>query len=257
MELKVISDFFDRIAPQSRSSEWDNDGTMLLGCNKDIKKVLITLDVNSEAIENAINNNVNLIISHHPFIFRPIKRISDDLLSDNIRKLIKNDISVLSYHTRMDASDVGINQYILQKLGLDDIKPFGEEPESFIGRIGTYNSPVDSSKFYNLIKKVFNCSHFTVTAPLSEVKSVAVVSGGGNEFADTARSLGADVFISGEFRHHQYIHHTETGFPVISIDHYHCENVFVDLVYQLLTNEFTDIELIKNYGNAPFSDITI
>lgn len=258
MNITEITDFFDHIAPASRSAEWDNDGVMLLSGKDQIKKILITLDVNTEAVNKAADCGADLIISHHPFIFRPIKRISDDTLSHNIRKLIQNGISVLSYHTRMDASDVGINNYILKNLGLTSIIPFGLEDGDFTGRIGMFEKSITPSELYAKIKNFFGCTYFAASpVTLSEIKSVAVVSGGGSEYAHAAKTSGADVFISGEFRHHHFIEHTENNFSVISIDHYHCENVFVKLVSELISTHFPELIIIENYGTQPFSDIIV
>ena len=157
----------------------------------------------------------------------------------------------------MDSSDVGINSYILKNLGLSGITPFGSENEESIGRIGEYDTPIKIQELHKRIKEFFGCKYFCSTASASDIKKVAVVSGGGSEFASVAEKLGADVFISGEFRHHQFIGHTESNFSIISIDHYHCENVFVDLVYQLLNEEFPQLNLVKNHGTQPFSDIII
>ena len=258
MNINEITYFFDNIAPASRSAEWDNDGVMLLSGNNNIKKILITLDVNTEAVSKAVECGAELIISHHPFIFRPIKRISDDTLSENIRKLIQNGISVLSYHTRMDASDVGINNYILESLGLTDITPFGLDDSDFTGRIGKFEKSITSTELYAKIKDFFGCTYFAASpVELSEIKSVAVVSGGGSEYAHAAQKSGADVFISGEFRHHHFIEHSENKFPVISIDHYHCENVFVKLVSKLISARFPELKIIENYGTQPFFDIIV
>ncbi len=251
MKIKEITEYFDRIAPTSLSAEWDNDGVMLL-CDKDIKKAVLTLDVNTPAVEFAIKEKADLIISHHPFIFRPISRIYDDALSNNIKKLIKNDISVLSYHTRIDAADAGINQYISQKLGFKDIVPFGLDENDKTGRIGVLNFPVDITDLCRKVKDFFGCCSLNYSDFGGNIQKVAVVSGGGSEYAQSAKNHGADVFISGEFKHHQYINFMETSFPVISVDHYHCENIFVDLMYDILKEAFPSLEILKNKATPPF-----
>lgn len=251
MKITDIIEYFDEIAPVSRGADWDNDGVML-SCENDIKKVLITLDITSQAVETAIKSGVQLIISHHPFIFRPINRIGDDILSENIKKLIKHNISVLSYHTRMDASDAGINQYILEKLELESITPFGLDENDMTGRIGNLTAPISMEQLSQRIKELFKCEYFTCSKFCGEIKRIAVVSGSGGEYMDCARKNGADVFISGEFKHHQYINSEQIGFPIVSVDHYHCENVFVELIYDIISKRFTELEIIKNLGNAPF-----
>lgn len=255
MNINTITEYFDLIAPSSRSAEWDNDGIMLLSENENIKKVVLTLDVNSSAVDFAIEQNADLIISHHPFLFKGIKRIADDAISVNIKKLLKHDISVLSYHTRMDASDVGINQYILENLGLKDIVPFGLCENDFTGRIGSLNAQIDMNELCTRVKKLFKCDTFTCSDFSGNIQKIAVVSGGGSEYAASAKHCGADVFISGEFKHHNFIEAAENRFPVISIDHYHCENVFVQLVYELMSKNFSELEILKYEGKPPFLTI--
>lgn len=254
MDIKNITEYFDVIAPISRSAEWDNDGIMLL-CGSDIKKVVLTLDVNTDAVEFAVSQDADLIISHHPFLFKPIKRITCDAVSENIKKLIKHDISVLSYHTRMDASDMGINQYILQKLGLKEIVPFGLDENDMTGRIGALENAISMKDLCGCVKNLFKCNCFTCSNFDGDVRKIAVVSGGGNEYMEAAAKRGADIFISGEFKHHHYINSQETNFPVISVDHYHCENIFVDLMYDIMTKKFPKLCIIKNEGKAPFLTI--
>lgn len=252
MNINEITEYFDLIAPSSRSAEWDNDGVMLLAKAENIKKVVLTLDVNTAAVDFAIESSADLIISHHPFIFRGVKRITDDAVSGNIKRLIKNDISVLSYHTRMDASDMGINQYILEQLGLESIVPFGLDEKDMTGRIGTLKTPISMQSLCENIKKLFKCTSFAYSDFSGEIRRIAVVSGGGSEYAQSAKMQGADIFISGEFKHHSFIEACETGFPVISIDHYHCENVFVQLMYDILSKRFSELEIIKYEGKPPF-----
>lgn len=251
MNIKSITDFFDIIAPSCRSAEWDNDGVMLC-CDNDIKTVVLTLDVNTDAVNFAIEKNADLIISHHPFIFRPINRIDNDTISKNIKKLIKNEISVLSYHTRMDASDFGINQYILEQLGLSDITPFGISEGDMLGRIGCLTSEISTEELCNKLKVLFKCDSFEYSCRCDNIKKIAVVSGSGNEYAESARKHGADIFISGEFKHHHFIDFQESNFPVICIDHFHCENIFVELTYKILKKNFPELEIIKNEGKPPF-----
>ncbi|MBE6687932.1 MAG: Nif3-like dinuclear metal center hexameric protein [Ruminococcaceae bacterium] len=252
MDIKRITDYFDEIAPSSRSAEWDNDGIMLM-CAKDIQRVVVTLDVTTEAVKCALENGAQLIISHHPIIFHPIKSICDDYVSENIKRLIKSDISVLSYHTRMDASDVGINQYILNRLGLGSITPFGLFNGDMTGRIGSFVMPLSFEEVCQRIKHLFRCDNFTYTATDKMIKSIAVVSGGGSEYMDSAADHGADLYISGEFKHHHYLKAQEIGFPLIGIDHFHCENVFTDLVCEILKEKFNELDIIKNTSKPPFN----
>lgn len=119
VKCKDITSFIEAIAPVHLAEEWDNVGLMLGSYNKEVKKVLVCLDVTSGVVEEAVNLQADLIISHHPLIFKPIKRLNEeDFKGRLIYRLIKNDISVYSAHTNLDVCSMGINQYLAEKLGL-------------------------------------------------------------------------------------------------------------------------------------------
>ena len=151
-----------------------------------------------------------------------------------IKALIKNDISVLSYHTRMDASDVGINQYILKKIGLGNIQPFGLSDGDMTGRIGAFDVPLTMDEICQKVKLIFGCNAFTYTSTgKPTISNIAVVSGGGSDYMDSAVRCGADLFISGEFKHHHYLKARELDFPLICIDHFHICNPLQILLLNL------------------------
>ncbi|MGL4607193.1 MAG: Nif3-like dinuclear metal center hexameric protein [Eubacteriaceae bacterium] len=133
VKLKEICKLIEYIAPKSLAEEWDNVGLQLGSQSRDVNSILLTLDITTEVIEEAILKGVDLIIAHHPFIFKGIKNIlSDSQMGMNIEKLIKNNIAVYIAHTNLDKSDMGLNTFLAQKLGLKEIKPLeGTNPEVF------------------------------------------------------------------------------------------------------------------------------
>ncbi len=121
MKVRQIIEYINTFANEKWQYHWDNTGLQVGDMNTEVTGVLLCVDVLSDVIDEAINKGCNLIISHHPFLFSGIKRISDDYKSEIVKKLIKNDITVYSSHTAFDVCDLSMNHYIASSLGLDNV----------------------------------------------------------------------------------------------------------------------------------------
>jgi dinuclear metal center YbgI/SA1388 family protein len=118
-----ISKYMNEIAPLSLAEEWDNAGLMIGGKSDTVKKIMVCLDVTSKVVKEAVEKNVDLIVSHHPLLFKPLKRIlKDEFKGKILYELIKNNIAVYSAHTNLDVSDGGLNQYLAEYIGLKRIQ---------------------------------------------------------------------------------------------------------------------------------------
>ena len=128
--VRDIDNLFSKVSPKELSESWDNDGVMICSRpDKEVKKVLVALDATSDVIDYAEKGGFDLVVSHHPFIFKKLSRITG-FEYKKLETLIKNDISVLSYHTRLDSAEGGVNDALAQTLLLSDIHGFGGERES-------------------------------------------------------------------------------------------------------------------------------
>jgi dinuclear metal center YbgI/SA1388 family protein len=152
MTVKKLYDKLTERIPEELSEEWDNDGIMCSSdLSREVNNVLIALDVTEEIVDYAIGRNFDLIISHHPLIFKPLKGISEDNhVSRKIIKLISNNVSVFSFHTRADKVKGGVNDILAERIGLVDVTPFGE---GCMGRIGTLPDENDLSAFADMLKE--------------------------------------------------------------------------------------------------------
>ena len=128
MTVKQLYDILDSRIPRSLSCEWDNDGLMCCpNGEKEVKKVLIALDVTAQVVEYAISGGYDAIVSHHPFIFKGMKSINEEsYISEKAIRLIQNGISVFSFHTRLDAVSGGVNDRLCELLELMSVQSFGE-----------------------------------------------------------------------------------------------------------------------------------
>ena len=138
MKARDIINILEKKFPKINAEEWDNVGLLIGDYDKKVKKIQFSLDATLESIENAISKKVDMLITHHPIIFKAIKDITEqNILGKKIRDLIKNDINVYAIHTNLDSSIEGLNDYVLKKIGILEYKilDFDEEKNCGIGRI--------------------------------------------------------------------------------------------------------------------------
>lgn len=232
--------FLDVLAPFDSSMGFDNTGILIGGKNKRVSKILLTLDVTREAVEKAISVGAELIVSHHPVIFNPMKRISDDSLQ---YMLIRNDISVISAHTNLDKAEGGVNDALALKLGLTDIQSVeSDDPEeSGLGRIGRI-SETDVRSFALHVKKSLSADgvEFSGKTP---VKYVCVVGGSGGSALSDAKKAGADTLVTGEAKYNHFADALEMGMNLIVAGHYHTENVVLEPLKDYILSTLNDVSV--------------
>ena len=168
--VENVYSHLNKLADVKLAEKWDNVGLMLGDYNNEVNKVLVCLDVTTKVVEEAIANNIDLIVSHHPLIFKPLKSLdfTEDFKSNIIRNLIKNDIAVISFHTNLDSATLGLNDYLARLLNLKDIKVLFEhslDSTAGLGRIGKLEEPLDMGDFIKYIKEKYaDCIIIFITA---------------------------------------------------------------------------------------------
>ncbi len=236
-----INKLFGNVAPEELSESWDNDGVMLLSNpDKEVKRVLVALEVRMSVVDYAVKNNFDLIVTHHPLIFRPVSRFTDDTYA-LFEKLFKNNISVLSYHTRLDSAQGGVNDCLANALGLVDIQSFGGE-HGVIGRIGKIGKDCGMTvhDFGLHIKKALGCKSIMCACDDDNkiIRTVGLVGGAGKDFAFEAFSMGVDAYVTSEVPHHVMISVLESGKCLYDCGHYYTENPVVEKLQSLIQKEF-------------------
>jgi len=248
-----IDKFISSFAKREYSESWDNDGIMLCGdVNKEVKRAAVCLEINESIIDLAIKTGCDLIITHHPFIFRPLKGICENDYKF-ISLLIKNNISVLSYHTRYDAAQGGINDVLANTLGLSDIKPFGGG-ENPMGRFGELDCEMTPEEFAKYIKEKLLISSMRCALCGKKIKTVAVLGGGGKDFLYDAAAV-ADAYVTGDLSHNAFIDAKVLGISLYEAGHYHTENAGACHLEKLIKAEFPDIETKAFDSGSPFEII--
>ena len=222
MTVKELYRILNEMIPQSLSCEWDNDGLMCCpDSDRQVKKVLCALDVTAQTAERAIDGGYDLIVSHHPMIFKGLKAVNEeDHVASKAIDLIKNNISVMSFHTRLDALKGGVNDTLAELLGLTDISAFGEEA---IGRVGTLPDSMSLSALASLVKERL-CAPFVLVADAGRAPHrIAVLGGEGGDDIALAREAGADTYISGRLGYHNMTDAPECGMNLIEAGHFYTE----------------------------------
>ncbi len=245
-KIKEIKALIEENIPLLLQEKWDNSG-LIIGCEDSVvNKILIALDVTDRVIEEAINLKANLIISHHPVIFDGTKNIDYSTpLGNKIRKLVKNDINVLSYHTNFDKAKGGTTDTICTLLGLSNVKNLNDEEFSF-GKIGITN-PVTLKEFILVLKEKLKLKNVKYIGNENKIiGTVAVVSGSGSEFYKDAYDNGADVFVTAEVKHHIGIECMEMGLAVIDAGHFETEYSAMETIYELLKDKL-EVSVTKEY----------
>ena len=219
--------------PRALSCQWDNDGLMCCPDGRaEARRVLVTLDVTEAAVKRAIEGGYDVIVAHHPMIFKGLKAVNEEnFIAAKTIDLIRNGVSVMSFHTRLDAVEGGVNDVLAELLGLRDVEPFGEDG---IGRIGTLPEAMDQKVFAKRVKDVLNAPAVLLADAGRPTRRVAVLGGGGGDDVDAARAAGADTYVTGELKYHTLTDAPEEGMNLIQAGHFHTENPVCETLRQWL-----------------------
>ena len=233
MTVRTIYEKLCERIPEDLREVWDNDGLM---CSSDdsreVKRALITLDVTEDIVDYAIAHGFDLIVSHHPLIFKPLTSVTEDShVARKVIKLIKNDISVMSFHTRADKVEGGVNDILAEILGMQDVVPFGEGD---LGRIGTLKEELNMEDFSYLLKGLLDCDGVKVADALIPVQRVAVVGGDGKSYVSEALRAGADTFVSGRIGYNVMAEAGEMGINLLEAGHFFTEHPVTQFFQSLL-----------------------
>ena len=252
--VKDIFNHLNNLADVKLAEKWDNVGLMLGSNNNEVSRVLVCLDVTTSVVEEAIANNVNLIVSHHPLIFKPLKNIdyTTDFKSRIIRNLINNDISVISFHTNLDSATLGLNDYLAKILKLNEIQVLFEhslDNTAGLGRIGKLTNPMKLNDFITYIKNCFSLE--TVSAVIGdekEISTIALLGGSGADFIYTLPEV--DVYLTGDVGYHAALDAIEMKKNIIDVGHF-TENLVKDLLLDYISE--LNVEVIKStVEKSPF-----
>ncbi len=242
VKIKEVLSALERFAPLPLQESWDNAGLQVGLTETEVSGALLCLDVNERIVDEALKKGCNVIVSHHPLLFRGLKTISD--LTDvqrTVMKAIEHHICVISMHTNMDNAKGGVNFRIARKLGLQDVAFFApktvEGIEAGSGVIGSLSEPLAADDFVLQVKKAFDVECAMCNELLQRpIRRVAICGGAGDFLLDDALKAGADAFITGEMHYHQYFGY-EQQIQICVIGHYQSEQFTSEIFQEIIQRE--------------------
>ena len=238
-----LYEFLNSKFPSSYSCEWDNDGLMLADDpGREVIRVLCTLDVTDEAIDYAIEHCYDVIVSHHPMIFKPLKSVSyADPVGRKVLKLLRHRISVMSFHTRLDAAPGGLNDVFANLLGLTDVTVLECDGEA-IGRIGTLPEEYTCATFAAFAKKTVSAERVLFSEAGGAVRRVAICGGDGKDFVKAAKAAGADSYLTGQLSYNIMEEAGSIGLNLFEAGHFATEDFICSYLTLLILKKFTQVQ---------------
>lgn len=246
MRVEQIYEYINTIAPFSAQEDWDNSGFQVGERAKEVQKILFALDATTDLVEEAVTSHCDLIVTHHPFLFHPQKQFLD---ASPAFRAAKHNIAVISAHTSYDCAAGGVNDILAETVGLSDIRT----SECGLFRIGTV--PAQSAKDFAKAVQTALQTQVSVSLPEKVIQRVAVCGGAGADFIADAQSQGADLFLTGEAKHHEILDATALGISVVCAGHFETELPAVRALCARIQAQFPQIECILSKQTSPIFSI--
>lgn len=241
--IEDIKNYMESWAKNDYQLSWDNSGSQVEF--KDFtKSVVLAMDVTDKVIDKAIETESKLIISHHPMFFSGNKNIIEgSYLGDNIIKLIKNNISVFSYHTSMDVADDGVNDTLFEKLNLKGKSVLTYEEEKAMGVVGEFESAYSLEELDKFLKEKLQVKKIKYYGRNNrKIKKVAILGGSGADFIDIAKSNGVDAYITSDIKYHDGQRAYEEDLILIDLGHFYSERIILPKIKKRLEKNFKELD---------------
>ena len=241
MILQDIINIIESVAPLSYQEAWDNSGLQVGDRNAEVREALLTVDVTESVVNEAISTGCDLIVSHHPLIFRGLKHLTGATPQERcVIKALRHNIAIYSAHTSMDSYLHGVSGRMAEKLGIVDygvLVPSANAAEVGLGVIGDLAEPMNSEAFVEHVAQVFaapNTALRWVEGHGRLIRKVAICGGAGAEFIEQAIAQGADAFVSADFKYHE-LQSAYQRITVVDMDHWVSEHFTREVFQELLS----------------------
>jgi dinuclear metal center YbgI/SA1388 family protein len=235
--------FLDSFAPFCSAMDFDNVGLLVGGSDVEVHTVLLSLDITAPVVREAAENHAELIISHHPVIFQPIKSMAPN---DVPYLLAQNGIAAICAHTNLDMAPGGVNTCLAERLQLTDgkaLKEYNGSPEGFIGSLNREYTPREFAEF---VKSALDCGGLKYVDGGRKIKIVGLCSGAGADLLCNAAALGADAFVTADTKHHELLLAAHMGVTLVDAGHFNTEDVVIQPLLKKLTKQFPDVQFQKS-----------
>ena len=259
MKLNEIMQMLDEFCPPGFAMSWDNVGLQVGRSDKEIQTIALALDATSEVIDKAVREGADLILTHHPLLFGPVKKVTDsDHVGKRVLKLAREDIACFAMHTNFDVLGMGDAAADLLKLADREVLEVTFEDDISVeglGRIGSMIEPMKLSEVAARTAEVFEVENVRYYGDPDEmIVTCAILPGSGHGEIDLAAKCGADVIITGDISHHDGIDAVEKGIAVIDAGHYGVEKIFIPYMKEYLEREMPEIRILSCDMGGPFQN---
>lgn len=266
MKCREIIEKLNQLAPEHIACDWDNPGLLAGRRDKEVKRILVAVDADDTVVEEAVSKGADLLLTHHPLIFKPLKKVNDDdFISRRILKLIQADVSYYAMHTNFDAAPGCMGDLAADRLKLSDrelLEPMGLMEDGRpcgIGTVGFLPEEMTVRESAEHVKKAFGLPFVTVyggDGGKRLVKRAAVCPGAGGSTLANALEKGAQVYITGDIGHHTGIDAAAQGMAVIDAGHFGIEQIFMDFMVEYLPKALQgEAEVLRASQGLPSSVI--
>lgn len=249
--IKDIYNCLDELAPFSLQESYDNSGLIIGNMSREVTKVVIALDITTDTANEAVLSDAELVITHHPVIFSPLKRIDT---ATPLGMLLTNNVAVISSHTNFDSAVM--NEILCEKLSLTPKAPLCTENGTDIGFVCDCEK-TSAKELAKRAKEALGCVSVRYVNTDKAVERVAVCSGSGGSFLHNAISLKCDAYITGDVKHDVFIDAFNNDIALIDAGHFYTENIFCEYVKEYLQGKFADVEFAVAKSNRDVTDYEI
>ena len=251
--VKAVFDFLDGLAAFETQMDFDNAGFLVGRGDKTVTRLLVSLDITEAVAREAAQQGAQLIVSHHPVIFHPIRSLTDgDPTGRTLLALAEDGIAAICAHTNLDASVGGVNDALAARLGLTDtvvLEPSGTDRQGRpigIGRAGKApaGAPTHTEEYAAFVKEALGANGVRYVDAGRPVSRVAVGGGACGDMGHLALALGCDTFVTSDVKYNQFLDARDMGLNLIDAGHYPTENVICPIVADALRRAFPEVEIL-------------
>ena len=246
--VREIEQALFHLAPREGAMDWDNVGQLLGDPEAEVSRVLVALDITEAVVDEAIAQNCQLIVSHHPVMncrWLPVQTVRRDTPQGHLLlKILKNDLSAICMHTNLDVAPGGVNDALAAALGLEDPGPLGD-PEGLC-RQGMLSSPMPFQAFTQHVCRALNANGVRYAGAEGLVQKIAVGGGACGSYEDCAIAAGCDVFVTSDLTYHQFLDAAGKGIRLIDAGHFPTEDPVCAVLVEYLRENFPELAVSKS-----------
>ena len=245
-----IYNVLNALAPVQYQMDFDNSGFLIGDCSREVQAVITALDITDDVIEEAVSLHADLIVSHHPLLFHPLRNVrSDNLTGRKVLALAKHEIAAICMHTNLDVADGGVNDALMHALSAEItgiLEPTGADDQGQplgCGRIGLLGKPVSLEEFMQYLTERLHVSGLRYCDGGKRVQKLAVCGGSGGNMLELAYDAGCDTFVTADIKYDRFLAAKELGVNLIDADHFCTENVVIPVLAKTIRDAFPSVDV--------------